>query len=96
MEKKIVSELEKVQKIREYDESIGYWKLFFKKLGLVNMIWFTILFYATFMMAYFNDQKAVLVLIDKFVEANIEFVMLLLVAPLIVYGIYRALKENKR
>ena len=49
--------------------------------------------YAVFLTAYKHPTKAVLVVIDKFNEANVEFIFIPFAFALSVLGLYYLIKE---
>ena len=64
---------------------------------LFLMFGFTILIFQTFFTAYFSEEKACIVYIDKFGEADFEFIFLTLLFPIILYGtilIYKNLSSS--
>lgn len=64
-------------------------------LGFSGIISFTILFYTFFMFTYLSESKQGILWINKYGEANIEFVLLLLLLPFVTYTLYWGLKNFK-
>lgn len=63
----------------------------FVGITLGTLVGVTICLYVTFMVAYFHPTKSVTIYIDKFGEANIEFIMLNILVPIsLVYSIIMA------
>lgn len=53
--------------------------------GLIMSMLYVGLMAYTFMRAYFNPNKAILLTVDRVGEANPEFVLLFLAVPVVVY-----------
>lgn len=63
--------------------------------GIVNILSICTLMFITFLMAYFNPTKSVLVSINNYHEANIELVLLLISMPIVYTICCKRLKEIK-
>lgn len=61
---------------------------FLKTVGRVYAYALTAIFYHTFFIAYMCPYKAVLVKIDVYGEAFLELIILIVLAPIIVYSMF--------
>lgn len=68
------------------------WKKLMLTFGTAFLFASTIVMVYTFFMAYFNDYR-VMVTINDYGEAQVEFVMLVILFPLSMYAFYNM---NKR
>lgn len=64
-------------------------------IGIGTLISSTIMLYVTFLFAYFSDYS-VIVYVNRYNEAHIEFIMLLIFIPIAVYTGFKAIKDEKK
>lgn len=58
------------------------------KLGWAGLFAYTLVFSYTFLMAYFDKSKSVLVTINQHGEAHVELILLLLLLPSSLFVLY--------
>jgi len=62
-----------------------YTKLFVLVYGTLATTYFAFITFHTFLTAYFGETKSVIIYVNRYGEANIEFVMMLILIPLVCY-----------
>ena len=62
-------------------------------LGYILATGQSVILYAIFLIAYKHPTKAVLVVIDKFNEANVEFIFIPFALALSILGLYYLIEE---
>lgn len=74
-------------------------KIFVILMGVGSLLTTFILFSWTFLTAYFNPSKQVLVDINKYGEANVEFIFLsfmIIIVPISLFLLYKYMVEKEK
>jgi len=70
------------------------WRKAVALVGFVPLLMSYVVFFLTFIEAYFSPEKMVIVGINKFGEANLEFIFLLITFPFVCFSLYYFLRYS--